>query len=164
MNKVDLNRDIVVGTVLAGVSVFYLVAAVQLPGESFRPGPGFLPIVLGTALLFTSISFIREGRKAQLGARLTPNDAPSFAVPRTSVNVRTWHTSTQVVFLTIAYIPAFHLLGFFISTASYVGVLAVVFGTQRRSVVIALAIIVPAVLFALFSLGLGVAFPLIPGQ
>lgn len=158
-----MNRESRVGVGLAVVSVVYFIGATRLPRQGPGPGPGTLPMLLAVGLFVVALSFVDRGRRMrreecdQLDG-VDPRDVVFEGVESRLPRVR----ATRVMLVTILYVPAFHFLGFFISTSGLLLALSFAFGSRRIGMAVALAVVMPVLLFLLFASGLGVSFPLNP--
>ena len=138
---------------LALVSLYTLVESTQLDvGTLTRPGPGFFPCVLASALLLTALALLV---RAWRGCH-PPAPAPSTTEGDTVR--RPWVLVATVAALTI-YIAIFERVGFIVAT---VALLAFLFGTLARyrwPIAIAVSVVVTLASYLVFNTGLQVRLP-----
>lgn len=150
------------------MSIGYAGLALSLPEHPAPgPGPAFLPLVIAGALFAVAVSFVTEGWRLRKATRADTGgrerlDSGTLAAVTSDTAAVSGRKSLIVILLCTAYVPAFYVLGFVVSTAALSMLLARLFGEARLSVLAALGIAVPLLLLAVFGAGLGVRFPILP--
>lgn len=155
MDRLTTRRDIVSGSALVLFSVVYYLGARGLPAGTNEPGPGFFPKILAGALAAVGIVIL---------ARARGNRSGSSGAPRS-----TFSRPLLLAAATLAYIPAFTVLGFVPATLALSTVAAVFFrgdpnegSSSWKWSWIVVPLITTALLYTLFAIGLGVPLP--PGD
>lgn len=143
-------------TALAAFAVIYTVLAFRLDflGQGGTLGPGFFPQIIGVTLV---ILLGVEGllRRTAPGERLSASSSTPHATVRPSHGA----DARKIALLTIAFAAALPWAGALLSMAAFLlASLSVVHG-KRWGVNLAVALLVPGLLFLLFGVWLGVPLP-----
>jgi len=134
--------DIVIGVILAGLSVWVYLQARTFPHLAGYPGPGFFPTVLALGLLGASMCLITTGVVNCLREACFRKRKMSGLIG--------FGNFLTVVLLVILYVFLAPRVGFFLSAASLLFVLALKLRT-RVWVAFVIAVVAAALLKLLFQ-------------
>ena len=143
------HRNLVAGLVLLAVGIGYGLATVQLPDRTLpdTPGPAFFPWLIAIGLIGLSAALTVRGLFA---IRQRDGDAAGYRLPR-----RGWLTLGGFA----AYLLLLPFAGFLFASVPFCGGLVVLYGERRAVIVLAAAILIPLLLFVVFSTGFQVLLP-----
>lgn len=129
------------GAMLGG---YLIVSSGTFPsGIGSLPGPGFFPLLLGCLLLFFSAMIAWEARRGKLRE------------PKKATSPGAWKRPALAAFLVAGWLFAWGSIPFPIRTSLLVFLLLRLGGAAWKGAALA-AILLPAVVFAIFQLGLRV--------
>ena len=170
--------DVVAGVGLAAFGLVYTLIALRIePDQSSASiiGPNVFPLIFGGfltigGLVLAGMSLARHGRdthgEAIPGAKAagTASSGPAAAAVAphptdTAVANPRPHRLWVVFALLIAYVGLFIPLGYPLATAAFLMALMVYLSPHRVVVNLAFSVLFPAVVYALFTFGLGVNLP-----
>ena len=143
------HRNLAAGVVLLAVGIGYGFAAGQLPDRTLpdTPGPAFFPWLIAFGLIALSAALTVRGLIAVRGGG---KDFSGYRLPG-----RGW--------LALGGFAAFLLLlpyaGFVLASVPFCGALTVLFGERRPVIALAAAVLIPLMLYIVFSTGFQVLLP-----
>ena len=143
------HRNLAAGVVLLAVGIGYGFAAGQLPDRTLpdTPGPAFFPWLIAFGLIALSAALTVRGLIAVRGGG---EDFSGYRLPG-----RGW--------LALGGFAAFLLLlpyaGFVLAGVPFCGALTVLFGERRPVIALAAAVLIPLMLYIVFSTGFQVLLP-----
>lgn len=143
------RRNIIAGAVLLAVSVGYGVLTAGLPDRSLpdTPGPAFLPTLIAAALLVLSSALLVRG---VVEARQASKEAPGYGVP-----ARGWIALAGFA----VYVGLLPSLGFVPASIPFFAGLMWLYGERNKLLIGLTSILVPVVLFYLFTAGFQILLP-----
>ena len=148
-----INRDIVSGGVLAGLSVWYFVMTLAFPQGRGEPGPAFMPQVVAGLLFLVAVSILVGGIRAQRTRKPATVDGDDLdAMERPWAP---WAAMAGTVAYAVAFIPA----GFWISTLLYAAFIAWIFRARSWFMLIVIPAASTGIIFLLFRVLLGSRLP-----
>jgi putative tricarboxylic transport membrane protein len=147
-----LNADRAAGILLVALGAFVIFQASRLPYWIDRsPGPGFLPLWLGVALVVCAAGVLIPSRAA---AAPGPEPAADVDVRRRQMSVAIGLTSfTAIAAVLVPFI------GFVTSTAVLTAGAAWWLDPRRRTAIAAAALLTPAIVWLIFVRWLSIPLP-----
>ena len=145
------KNDLTCSAVLILVSLVYVVEARKLPmSDGWSPGPGFIPLWIGLAMVLLSVLLLLKSlkTKAQGGVK--------SVFPKKGQGLRDIGFITLSLF---AYVGCIHLLGFRVSTFFFLAFLFKSVGRYGYGFSCGLSFLSTAALYGIFELWLGMLFP-----
>lgn len=143
-------RDISTGIVLIGIALFGYLTANQFSGSDAPYGPDFFPklvlILLGVCSLVLFVKGIMDMKTKQRVSRLQLDKGLIVSI-------------VLYVILLIVYINLFFVTGFIISTIIFLLIGQYLFGVRKWLRLIVIAIIVPFILYYLFTVLFNIPLP-----
>jgi len=144
-----LGRDVRAAAVLFAASLFFLVHLLTTPA----PGAGFvstttLPTAVAAAMVLLALLQLATALAGRTGR--IPGEAVPPATAATADRHGPWRVAALIAWtvLDIALMP---WLGYLLTTAIYVGGLALLFGSRRPLAILALVVLVPVLLLLFFE-------------
>jgi putative tricarboxylic transport membrane protein len=143
--------EAIAALVLLALASAYTLEAMRLPGVKYAvgPGPSFLPVLLGTAVILLSLILLAR-------AVLRPSEKPEG--PGSLGWAAAWRIG--VILLALAgYAFLFERLGYLLSTVLFLAVLLAVVGQQPWWVVVSVPVASSVLSYLLFVRALKIPFP-----
>ena len=143
------HRNLAAGLVLLAVGIGYGLATAQLPDRTLpdTPGPAFFPWLIAIGLTGLSAALTVRGLTA---IRQRDGAAAGYRLPR---------RGRLALGGFAAYLLLLPLAGFVPASVPFCGGLVVLYGERRPVIVLAAAILIPLMLFVVFSTGFQVLLP-----
>lgn len=143
------RRNIIAAIVLLGIGIWYGVLTAALPERTLpnTPGPSFFPWLITGFLMLLSAALLVQGIGRLKTEETTP---PSATGSRRRVFALLWFA---------AYLAALPSAGFWPASIPFFAGLMVLYGARSRLVVVAVAVVVPLLLFFLFRYGFQIFLP-----
>lgn len=143
------RRNIIAAIVLLGIGVWYGVLTAALPERTLpnTPGPSFFPWLITGFLMLLSAALLVQGIGRLKTEETTP---PSATGSRRRVFALLWFA---------VYLAALPYAGFWPASIPFFAGLMVLYGARSRLVVVAVAVVVPLLLFFLFRYGFQIFLP-----
>lgn len=142
------NRVIAILSLILGIYVVVEGKALQIFAANGNPGPGFMPFIIGLLITFVGALILATTFSAKTDTRsLTINWA----------DIRDMSIIGGSSLVAIVLTP---FLGIVVSLGLMSGALAALMGERRIYILLGLVIILPAFLYLLFGVGLGVPLPM----
>ena len=143
------HRNLAAGIVLLAAGIGYGFATGQLPDRTLpdTPGPAFFPWMIAFGLIGLSAALIVQGL---IAIRQRGEEISGYRLPG-----RGW--------LALGGFAAYLLLlphaGFVLASVPFCGALVVLYGERRAIVALAAAVLIPLLLYIVFSTGFQVLLP-----
>ena len=143
------RRNIIAGAVLLAVSIGYGVLTAGLPDRSLpdTPGPAFLPTLIALGLVVLSAALLIHG---VLEERRGSGGAAGYGVP-----ARGWIALAGFV----VYVGLLPSLGFVLASLFFFAGLMWLYGERNKILIALTSVLVPVVLFYLFTAGFQILLP-----
>ena len=143
------HRNLAAGFALLAAGIGYGFAAGQLPDRTLpdTPGPAFFPWLIAFGLIALSAALTVRGLIAVRGGG---DDFSGFRLPR-----RGWLALGGFA----AYLLLLPYAGFVLASVPFCGGLVVLYGERRPVIALAGAVLIPLMLYIVFSAGLQVLLP-----
>ena len=143
------RRNVLAGLVLLAISIGYGLTTVALPDRSLpnTPGPAFFPWLITIVLLVLSVALVTRGL---IDARAATDEAPGYRVPS-----RGWLALSSF----ILYLVMLPYLGFVLASVPFFAVLMWLYGERNKMIVAVASIVIPVVIFYLFTEGFQILLP-----
>ena len=143
------RRNIIAGVVMLAVSIGYGVLTAGLPDRSLpdTPGPAFLPTLITLGLLVLSVALLIRG---VVDARRESGGADRYGVP-----ARGWIALAGFA----VYVGLLPSLGFVAASVLFFAGLMWLYGERNKILIGLTSILVPVVLFYLFTAGFQILLP-----
>jgi putative tricarboxylic transport membrane protein len=145
-----LNADRTAGVLLVALGVFVSVQASRLPYWTDRsPGPGFLPLWLGVALVVCAAAVLIRSR------------ATAAPEPGADADVRPRQRSVAIALTSFTAVAALLVpfIGFVASTAVLTAGAAWWLDPRKRAAIAAAALLTPAMVWLIFVRWLAIPLP-----
>lgn len=160
LGRVFANRDVLVGSILLGLAVWYGLESGNFPeGRAGDPGPGVFPLILSVLLFLLSMWLIIASQLTRRKAEPGEDTADETDEASTSGYGGLLRAACAAV-LTIVYISLFTTLGYVISTALYAVSVSFLFRPRRIVFPFIAAFLSVGALYLLFVVFLNVRLPL----
>ena len=143
------HRNLAAGFVLLAAGIGYGFATGQLPDRTLpdTPGPAFFPWLIALGLIGLSAALIVQGL---IAIRQRGEEIAGYRLPD-----RGWLALGGFA----AYLLLLPYAGFVLASAPFCGGLVVLYGERRPVIALAAAILIPLILFLVFSTGFQVLLP-----
>lgn len=143
------HRNLAAGIVLLAVGIGYGLATGQLPDRTLpdTPGPAFFPWLIAIGLIGLSAALAVRGL---IDIRRGDEDSSGYRLPG-----RGWFALGGFA----AYLLLLPFAGFLLASVPFCGGLVVLYGERRAVIAGAAAVLVPLILFIVFSTGFQVLLP-----
>ncbi len=143
------HRNLAAGFVLLAVGIGFAFATGQLPDRTLpdTPGPAFFPWLIAFGLIGLSAALIVHGL---ITTRQRGEVFSGYRLP-----VRGWLALGGFA----AYLSLLPYAGFVLASVPFCGGLVALYGERRWVIALAAAILIPVLLFVLFSAGFQVLLP-----
>ena len=143
------HRNLAAGIVLLAVGIGYGFATGQLPDRTLpdTPGPAFFPWLIAFGLTGLSAALIVQGL---IGIRQRGERTSGYRLPG-----RGWLALGGFA----AYLLLLPYAGFVLASVPFCGGLVVLYGERRAVIALTAAILIPVLLFLVFSTGFQVLLP-----
>ena len=143
------HRNLAAGIVLLAVGIGYGFATGQLPDRTLpdTPGPAFFPWLIAFGLVGLSAALIVQGL---IGIRQRGERTSGYRLPG-----RGWLALGGFA----AYLLLLPYAGFVLASVPFCGGLVVLYGERRAVIAVTAAILIPVLLFLVFSTGFQVLLP-----
>ncbi len=143
------HRNLAAGIVLLAVGIGYGLATGQLPDRTLpdTPGPAFFPWLIAIGLIGLSAALIVRGL---IAIRHGGEDSSGFRLPG-----RGWFALGGFA----AYLLLLPFAGFVLASVPFCGGLVVLYGERRAVIAGAAGVLIPLLLFIVFSTGFQVLLP-----
>jgi putative tricarboxylic transport membrane protein len=150
--QVFARRDVLAGLMFVGVALFGLLLSRDYPiGTALRMGTGYVPRLLCWILLGLGVVVLVQGLRDAQGARLVSSGQASG-----------WRTVVFVTASLVIFGLSIERLGLVLSILLLVGVGAVAARGLRLLETVAAALVLIALSWGIFILGLGLTIPVWP--
>jgi len=138
--------------IIFGFSLFYFLSSWHLKlGTAKNPGPGFIPVVIGSLLLLCTAFYLRRVFGTKFSERKTGDIAAEGG--------KNYRAIYGILACTTAYPFILEILKFLVSTLTVASVMLVLLKPQRPVFSFFLALGMAVASFLIFSRLLGVALP-----
>ena len=146
------QRNIIAGTVLLMVAIGYGILTANLPDRSLpdTPGPAFLPTLITIGLLVLSVALLVGG---VIEARQESKGTDGHGVP-----TRGWIALAGFA----VYVTLLPSIGFVAASVLFFAGLMWLYGERNKILIGLTSILVPVVLFYLFTAGFQILLPRSP--
>jgi len=152
MESKSRRNEKITAFVLFGFSLFYFLSSWRMKiGTTRNPGPGFIPVITGSLLLFCTAAYLIRVLRPKPGA-----GKEEKAVPRGEKN---YLAIFGILGCTLAYPFLLEYGKFIVSTFAVAYVMLVLLKPSRSLLAFFLALGMAVGSFLIFSLLLGVALP-----
>ena len=143
------HRNLAAGIVLLAAGIGYGFATGQLPDRTLpdTPGPAFFPWLIAFGLIGLSAVLIIRGL---IAVRQRGEEFSGYRLPG-----RGWLALGGFA----AYLLLLPYAGFLLASVPFCGGLAVLYGERRAVIALAAAVLIPLLLFLVFSTGFQVLLP-----
>ena len=143
------HRNLTAGIVLLAVGIGYALATGQLPDRTLpdTPGPAFFPWLIAIGLIGLSAALTVRGL---IAIRRRDEESSGYRLPR-----RGWFALGGFA----AYLLLLPFAGFVLASVPFCGGLVVLYGERKVVIVGAAAVLIPLILFVVFSMGFQVLLP-----
>lgn len=143
------HRNLAAGIVLLAVGIGYGLATGQLPDRTLpdTPGPAFFPWLIAIGLIGLSAALTVRGL---IAIRRRDEESSGYRLPR-----RGWLALGGFA----AYLLLLPFAGFVLASVPFCGGLVVLYGERRAVIAGAAAVLIPLMLFVVFSMGFQVLLP-----
>jgi len=146
------RKEKITALVLFGFSLFYFFSCWHLKlGTASNPGPGFIPVVIGSLLLLCTASYLRRVFGTKFSERRTGDIAAGEA--------KNYRAIYGILACTAAYPFILEILRFLVSTSTAAFVMLILLKPQKPLFSFFLALGMAVASFLIFSRFLGVALP-----
>ena len=143
------HRNLAAGIVLLAAGIGYGFATGQLPDRTLpdTPGPAFFPWLIAFGLIGLSAALIVHGL---IALRQRSEEMSGYHLPG-----RGWLALGGFA----AYLLLLPYAGFVLASVPFCGGLVVLYGELRPAIALTAAILIPVLLFFVFSMGFQVLLP-----
>jgi putative tricarboxylic transport membrane protein len=149
------RTDKIIALVLFGFSWFYLFSSLRLKwGAAHNPGPGFIPVAIGSLLLLCSTFYLIR----VFGAKFPRGEGGDETAPKG----KNYRAIIGILACTTIYPLILESLKFIISTAAVASVMLVLLKPRRPVFSFFLGLVMAVASFLIFSRLLEVALPIGP--
>jgi hypothetical protein len=150
MPSILRNKDLLVGAIFVAIGLFFALGAAQYPlGTASRMGPGYMPLLLGSALVLLGIVVAVAGRNSEADTQ----EAEARPIP--------WKAMALVGGAVVLFGLGIRGLGFV--PVVFIAAFAASQASRLNSVVFSLllAATLTAICTAIFIFGLGITVPMV---
>lgn len=143
------QRNLIAGVILTALGIFYGILTVGLPNLSLpgTPGPTLFPWLITTGWVVLSSALLLFG---MLGVRNQSKETEKRSLSKKPFIV-------LIAFL--AYLAVLPFIGFILSSTFFFAGLMWLYGERHKVKITLTSIILPSMIFYIFSIGLGIFLP-----
>jgi putative tricarboxylic transport membrane protein len=152
--RVDIGEMLLaLAAVVFGLLIVWQTTLIRLTPAYSKVGPRVIPYIVGAGLVVVGVWLAYEAITGRVPAGTTASEDADPTLPTD------WRTVGRLALALLAYLLLIERAGFIIASATLFVIAAFAMGSRRLVRDIAIGIVMPTILYLVFSRGLGLSLP-----
>jgi putative tricarboxylic transport membrane protein len=152
--RVDIGEMLLaLAAVVFGILIVWQTTLIRLTPAYSKVGPRVIPYIVGAGLVVVGVWLAYEAITGRVPAGTTASEDADPTLPTD------WRTVGRLALALLAYLLLIERAGFIIASATLFVIAAFAMGSRRLVRDIAIGIVMPTILYLVFSRGLGLSLP-----
>ncbi len=154
LNRIEIGETLLaLAAVVFGILIVWQATLIRLTPAYSKVGPRVIPYVVGAGLVVVGIWLAYEALTGRASAGTAESEDADPTLPTD------WRTVGLLGLALLAYLVLIERAGFIIASATLFVTAAFAMGSRRLARDIAIGIVMAAILYLVFSRGLGLSLP-----
>jgi putative tricarboxylic transport membrane protein len=152
--RVDIGEMLLaLAAVVFGILIVWQTTLIRLTPAYSKVGPRVIPYIVGAGLVVVGVWLAYEAITGRVPAGTTASEDADPTLPTD------WRTVGRLALALLAYLLLIERAGFIIASATLFVIAAFAMGSRPLVRDIAIGIVMPTILYLVFSRGLGLSLP-----